>query len=117
MVLLYMASSIAGVVLFVYLCRTRQLVISRDIFFLLPHILLYFGFASCINGSFLALPEKWTGSFYDVIDVAYIIVEFGLPFLLYCFLQVPGDAYEIISRIFCFILPVLSLLSIASAMR
>jgi hypothetical protein len=56
----------------------------------------------CIYGIFLVLPKKWTGSFDDVTAVAYTIVEFGLPFLLYCFLQIPGDVCEIISRIFCF---------------
>jgi hypothetical protein len=106
-------TSIAGVILFFYLWRTQQIEISRDIFFLLPHILLSFGLMGPIGG-FWVLPENWTGSFDDVWSVAYAINQYGMPFLLYCFLQVTGGFYVIGARVYCFVLPVFTMFGIAA---
>jgi hypothetical protein len=108
-------ASIIGVVLFVYLCRTRQLAVSRKIFFLIPHIVL-FGIADVSWGVmgmfdyFLPFSEKRTLSLYDAYSVVYTIAKFGLPFLLYCFLHIADKFYVIAARIFCFILPIFTIL-------
>jgi hypothetical protein len=106
--------SIAGIILFVSLCRARQLAVTPwKIFFLLPHILL------CIipiirniydtDFSFvLTLLKKTKSSFEIMVGVCFLIVTFGLPFLLYCFLQVADKKLSIIAKILCFILPILS---------
>jgi hypothetical protein len=62
----------------------------------------------------LDLPENWTGSFDDVWSVAYAINQYGMPFLLYCFLQVTGGFYVIGARVYCFVLPVLTMFGIAA---
>jgi hypothetical protein len=71
----------------------------------------------CIRGNLLALPEKWTGSFDDVFQVAYAINQYGMPFLLYCFLQVTGRYYPVAARVYCFVLPVLTIFGTAYGMR
>jgi hypothetical protein len=110
--------SIIGVVLFVYLCRTRQLVSSRDIFFLIPHV-VFFGIVDVflmVTGMFdyfLPFSEKRTLSLYDAYSVVYTIAKFGLPFLLYCFLHITDIFYVIAARIFCFILPIFTIFGFA----
>jgi hypothetical protein len=99
------ASCVFGIILFVYLCCTRQLVISRKIFFLLPHILLY-----------LLIPHDYALFLQRIEDLTkwsnmgallFEIVTWGLPFLLYCFLQVTDRVLSISAIILCFILPIL----------
>ena len=107
------ASSIAGVVLFVYLWRTRQLAFSKKIFFLIPHV-VFFGIAEVDYGIlkesyFLLFYEKQAWPPVGVYSVFYLIVAFGLPFLLYCFLHVTGKTYVIIARILCVALPLLTI--------
>jgi hypothetical protein len=108
-----LVSCIAGILLFVYLCRTHRLVISREIFFLLPHILLFLLFAKGIEVP--RLKGHW--SYYDTLNVYYLIVAFGLPFLLYSFLQIIKGRFAVIARIFCFILPYFSVASLAYIAR
>jgi hypothetical protein len=107
---------ITGVILFVYLCFTRQLVISRKIFFLLPYILWYFVLMRWLDdglfSQFVECFAKWPWSFYDVVSVCYVIIKCGMPFLLYCFLQITGWRLAIIARIFCFVLPVFAFISL-----
>lgn len=101
---------IAGVILFVYLCSTHQLVVSWRAFFLLPHILIY----GWWDNSFSMLIEKftkWPWNLHDILLVCYVIVKCGLPFLLYCFLQVTDRTLAVVSRIFCFILPLFFILA------
>jgi hypothetical protein len=88
----------------------------RESLFLLPHILLFFGSMGCMSGSLLVLPEKWTGSFDDVFQVAYAINQYGMPFLLYCFLQATGGFYVIGARVYCFVLPVLTMLGFVAGL-
>jgi hypothetical protein len=102
-----LVSCIAGIIPFVYLCRARRLVISSEIFFLLPHILLFLLF-----GHDIEVPmRKGQWSYYDTLNVYYLIAAFGLPFLLYCFLQITEGRFAVIARIFCFILPLFFLAS------
>jgi hypothetical protein len=89
------ACCIAGVILFVYLCRTRQLAISRKIFFLIPHVAV-FVIAEVHFGVY-----GWLTYRYSIL--AYTIAVIGLPFLLYCFLQVTDRYYAILAIILCFI--------------
>jgi hypothetical protein len=105
---------IIGVILFVYLCCTRQLVISRKVFFLLPHILLYFGIMGRLDYSSFSQFAEWSWSFYDAVYLCYLIIKCGMPFLLYCLLQIIEGRLAIIARIFCFVLPIVSSISIAS---
>jgi hypothetical protein len=110
-------SCIAGIIVFVYLCRARQLVISWKIFFLLPHILMYF--APMITGGSDDSPFNklyWSPP-YIMAGVFYLIVTFGMPFLLYCFLQITDRVLSVIARIFCFILPPLFLLAMGMVQR
>jgi hypothetical protein len=115
-------TSIIGIILAVYLYRTRQLAISKKIVFLIPHV-VFFGIVDVfllVTGFFVYLlpfSEKGTWSFYDAYSVAYTIVKFGLPFLLYCFLQIPHRFYAIVARILCFILPILTILGFLTTLE
>jgi hypothetical protein len=45
-----------------------------------------------------------------VPNLTFIIPEFGLPFLLYCFLQVTDGYFVVVARIFCFVLPLVEIM-------
>jgi hypothetical protein len=106
-------SCIGGVILLIYLCRTGQLVISKRVFFLLPHIMLY----GLLHNAFS--PFTWLNdSFMNVFpNVFFIIFEFGLPFLLYCFLQVTEGYRAVAAKILCFILPALIIMELIFTAR
>jgi hypothetical protein len=101
---------IGGVILFIHLCRTGRLVLSKRVFFLLPHLMLF----GLLHNDFSPFEHGFiNGSFIDVlVPVFFIIYEFGLPFLLYCFLQVTEGYRAVAARIFCFILPGLMLIEL-----
>lgn len=96
-------SCIIGVILFGYLCFTRRLVISRRAFFLLPHIIFY------LLNSF-NVTSLFTNPSDILMDLTYVIPEFGLPFLLYCFLQVTDRYFVVAARMFCFVLPLVEIM-------
>ena len=102
--------SIVGIILFVYLWGTQQLEISGKIFFLIPHVVFFGTLHSLfrVEWTDYLLPfyniKIW--SFHDICGAAYTMSVFGLPFLLYCFLHTTGSRYVIMSRVYCFILPV-----------
>jgi hypothetical protein len=111
MCLVNMAACITGVILFGYLCCTRRLAISRKVFFLLPYVLLWFVilryFGDDSFSRFIGCFTKWPWSIDDMYSLYYVIVTCGLPFLLYCFLQITEGRLAVAAKILCFILPLL----------
>jgi hypothetical protein len=84
--------------------------------FLLPYILWSVGIMGQFDDShfsqFVECFAKWPWSGDDVVSMCYVIITCGMPFLLYCFLQITGGRLAIIARIFCFVLPVFASISL-----